>query len=211
MARRRLAGALARGSLGLAVAVQAASVQGLNALATPPDVVVVSADDTISLRQLRKTLGPVPIVAVVSALSGSRIRRALVEGVDGIVVDTHLNECLALATRSAFFGQLVVPRMLHGTFARPSLSAREKQILGLVVLGLTNTEIATKLFVTESTVKSHLSSAFSKLGVRSRREATDLILDEENGLGVGILAIAGDERRLGPKTGATPAEVFSPA
>jgi hypothetical protein len=46
-------------------------------------------------------------------------------------------------------------------------------------------------------VKSHLSSAFSKLGVRSRNEATALILDPENGLGTGILAISQDERAEG--------------
>ena len=70
------------------------------------------------------------------------------------------------------------------------LSAREKQILGLVVMGLMNSEIAARLFLAESTVKSHLSSAFRKLGVRSRTEASELILDPERGLGTGILAIS---------------------
>jgi len=76
---------------------------------------------------------------------------------------------------------------------------REKQVLGMVVMGFSNGEIANKLVLAESTIKSHLSSAFSKLGVRSRGEATELILDPVNGLGPGILSIAGTEDRLGPE------------
>jgi DNA-binding NarL/FixJ family response regulator len=62
----------------------------------------------------------------------------------------------------------------------------------MVVLGLTNGEIAHKLRLSESTVKSHLSSSFTKLGVRSRGEAASLILDPAAGLGTGILVISED-------------------
>jgi hypothetical protein len=60
-----------------------------------------------------------------------------------------------------------------------------------MIMGLTNREIATKLFVSESTVKSHLNTAYRKLGVHSRVEATRLIADPDEGLGTGILAITG--------------------
>ncbi len=56
-------------------------------------------------------------------------------------------------------------------------------------MGYMNGQIAQQLFLAESTVKSHLSSAFRKLGVRSRNEAVNLILDPERGLGMGILAL----------------------
>lgn len=67
----------------------------------------------------------------------------------------------------------------------------------MVVLSFTNGEIAQKLYVSESTVKSHLSSAFAKLGVRSRSAAAEAILDPVNGLGTGILAIVGGDPTSG--------------
>jgi DNA-binding NarL/FixJ family response regulator len=93
---------------------------------------------------------------------------------------------------------LSLPRDARDVVARPKLSTREKQILGMVVLGFSNGEIASKLSLAESTVKSHLSSSFSKLGVRSRNEATAMILDPDGGLGTGILAISEEHERLGP-------------
>jgi DNA-binding NarL/FixJ family response regulator len=70
-----------------------------------------------------------------------------------------------------------------------SLSMREKQVLSMLVMGFTNAEIAAKLFLAESTVKSHLSSAYTKLGVRSRKDAATMILDPVAGLAPGILTI----------------------
>ena len=90
-------------------------------------------------------------------------------------------------------GQTAVPRMLRASVRAPSLSFREKQILGMVVMGFTNCEIASRLFLAESTVKSHLSAAFRKLGVQSRSEAASLILDPHGSLGPGILAITGSD------------------
>jgi len=87
-------------------------------------------------------------------------------------------------------GQLTVPRAVRRAIDPPAFSVREKQVLALIVLGLSNGEIAAKLWLAESTVKSHLASAFAKLGARSRSEAAALILDPEQGLGTGILAIS---------------------
>ncbi|WAH39312.1 response regulator transcription factor [Alicyclobacillus dauci] len=50
------------------------------------------------------------------------------------------------------------------------LSTRERQILDLVRAGRTNGEIARELFISENTVKSHLSRLFKKLGVNRRRD-----------------------------------------
>jgi DNA-binding NarL/FixJ family response regulator len=79
---------------------------------------------------------------------------------------------------------------LGAAVERPPLTPREKQVLALVVMGYTNREIADQLVLAESTVKSHLFSAFRRLGVRSRSEAVALITDPARGLGSGILTIA---------------------
>ena len=54
------------------------------------------------------------------------------------------------------------------------LTLREREILDLVAAGMTNAEIAQRLFVSPATVATHVSHVLSKLGVRSRREASAL-------------------------------------
>jgi DNA-binding NarL/FixJ family response regulator len=120
------------------------------------------------------------------------LRQALAAGIGGVVLSDGLEERLVPCLGAIASGQVCVPRAQAGQVDAASLSARERQILGLVVMGYMNSEIAEQLVVAESTVKSHLSSAFAKLGVKSRHEAADLILDAERGLGMGILAIGGE-------------------
>jgi len=81
----------------------------------------------------------------------------------------------------------VVPREAREHVEKPVLSLREKQILNLVVSGLTNRQIAERLYLAESTVKTHLTAAFGKLGVRSRSEAAAALLDPEEPLLAGLL------------------------
>src|SRR5713226_859582 len=188
MGRRRIVSVLTRDGLGLDVVFQAAdAAEFLAAFHEGPDAVVVATGNADTLRRVRQGASDRPIVAVIPGGNRNKVRVALADGADGVVLESQLDECLGLAVRSVCFGQVVVPSTLRSAFMKPALSVREKQILGLVVLGLKNGEIAAKLFVTQSTVKSHLTSAFAKLGVKSRGEATALILDQENGLGLGIL------------------------
>ena len=129
-------------------------------------------------------------VAVVPGLDSDEARRALTAGAAGIVFAQDLT-ALAATVAAVAAGQLVIPSSLRTAVTKPVLTTREKQIVALVVLGLSNREIADKLFVAESTVKSHLFSAFGRLGVHTRKEATALILDSQQGLGRGILTITG--------------------
>jgi DNA-binding NarL/FixJ family response regulator len=136
-----------------------------------------------------ETFGALPVVAVATAGSRRAQRAAMDNGIAALVLDTDVATALAPTVRAVCAGQIVVPSTLRWNFETPALSQREKQVLSLVVLGFTNGEIARKLFLAESTVKSHLSSSFGKLGVRSRREAAHVIADGANGIGTGILAI----------------------
>jgi DNA-binding NarL/FixJ family response regulator len=112
-------------------------------------------------------------------------------GIDGLLAENQIESALVSTVRAVRSGLICLPqRRPHGTQAK-SLSSREKQVLGMLIMGFTNAEIGRRLYLAESTVKSHLSSAYTKLGVRSRKDAAELILDPNGGLGTGILAISG--------------------
>jgi DNA-binding NarL/FixJ family response regulator len=159
-----------------------------------PTTVLVSlpAAEVQSVVQELRHATPSVSVVVVPAPGEPRasLRRLLDSGADGIVLDSQIETALVGTLIAVEGGQVVIPReMAPRTHA--ALSFREKQILGLVVMGFTNAGIAAKLFLAESTVKSHLSSAFTKLGVRSRHEAAALLADPEQ-MGLGVLTIARD-------------------
>jgi DNA-binding NarL/FixJ family response regulator len=145
-----------------------------------------------TLRALAQRLDATPIVAVGANLERWEIRALLGAGARGVVAIESLQTSLCPCVRAVSAGMSCVPQAHRQQIEPPALSAREKQILGLVVMGYMNSQIAEQLFLAESTVKSHLSSAFAKLGVRSRNEAVSLILDPDNGLGLGILGLGGD-------------------
>lgn len=114
-----------------------------------------------------------PGAAIVVAASARRIRpqNLLWAGVDGIVLEPGADAAIGPVVRSVLEGYIVMPGSLRAAASPPPLSARERQMLELVADGLTNREIAQRLYLAESTVKRHLSTAFRRLGVRSRREA----------------------------------------
>ena len=174
-----------------------ADVEGMFDAESDPSLIVVWIDDagsTLSktVESLAQRFDQAAIVAVCAEIERWEIRAALAAGAAGIVLHDDLEGALAPCLRAVLAGQTCVPREHWRQIEPPALSAREKQILGLVVMGYMNGQIAEQLFLAESTVKSHLSSAFGKLGVRSRNEAVNLILDPERGLGMGILALGGE-------------------
>jgi DNA-binding NarL/FixJ family response regulator len=134
-----------------------------------------------------------PLVAVLRELPGARGARMIAARLEGVVNAAEMKRALLPTLDAVAAGQCVVPRSVRQIVDRPPLSPRERQILAMVVIDFSNAEIARKLFVSESNVKNHLSSAFQKLGVKSRSAATELILDGESGLGPGILRILPEE------------------
>jgi DNA-binding NarL/FixJ family response regulator len=118
-------------------------------------------------------------------------RPLLAVGVRGIVLLEEMAETLAPTLTAAHLGQICVPARASRAGLAPvaaALSFREKQVVGLLAMGLRNREIAERLCIAESTVKSHLSSAFHRLGVGSRREAVALIANPALGMGRGIMS-----------------------
>lgn len=172
---RRLMAALADRDLRTSLRLGAAS--GNPVPAVDSKAIIVLAGDInqpggmATLRRLRRGARESPIVIVSPPATGTGVRRALDAGADAIVFESELDATLAVAVSAVASGQSVVPRNLRASVEQPVLSHRERQVLMYVSKGLTNAQIAVQLFLAESTIKSHLSSAFGKLGVRSRKEA----------------------------------------
>jgi DNA-binding NarL/FixJ family response regulator len=139
----------------------------------------------------KRELGAARLVLICSAPGRAATRAAGRAGADAVLVEPHIESALLPALRAICADQVVISAPLaRGTLHADALSYREKQILGMVVMGFSNHEISQKLCLAESTVKGHLSSAFEKLDVSSRSEAASIILDPNQGVGAGVLAIS---------------------
>jgi DNA-binding NarL/FixJ family response regulator len=149
----------------------------------------LATEDCESFKVLKVRFPGVLIVIVCSAADGRAIRRALDSGIDGLVFADQLEATLGPTITAALAGQIAVPRNLRTFVRKPSLSPAERRVLSLLVLGFTNRQIGAKLFLAESTVKSHLASAYTKMGVRSRSEAVSLLLDPKESFGSAIGAV----------------------
>lgn len=130
-----------------------------------------------------RALTPNSVVLVLAPSPNLRLARAVLEaGASGLLHAGMRPEQILRAVRVALEGETVLPRGLLAEWVaeqRPPnlevlLSARQRKILELVAEGLTNVEIAGRLFLSESTVKQHLRKAYKALGIRNRREAAAL-------------------------------------
>lgn len=189
--RDRASAALVAG--GLVVRPQAEAVDEVVAACgdTAPSCLVIAAErpdrTTVDMvNAIRAKFGSVGVVLVCRHAGAAHVRRALSLGVDGVVLIDRVEAALAAVVGVVRAGQISVPSERRREVRATALTNREKQILVLVVAGLTNAQIADQLYLAESTVKSHLSSAFSKLGVSSRSEAATVIVDPVRGRGLGI-------------------------
>jgi len=197
LALRRISATLKEQAMGATAVYESAEQLLAGAVSGQLDVLVLACDPSrpeglAALRKLTRGLHGCPVVVVSSAPLGAGVRSALGAGASGFVTDARLETTLAAAARSALVGQVSLPRELHRCAVRPAFSHREKQVLSLVVRGLGNRQIAARLFLSESTVKSHLASAFQKLGVRSRKEAAAVLLDPDEALGDSVFSVAVD-------------------
>jgi DNA-binding NarL/FixJ family response regulator len=120
-------------------------------------------------------------------------------GAEGVVLEKGLELTLGAVVQAIATGHICVPAELRVEIEPPSLSHRERQILALSVAGLTNAQIADRLYVAESTVKTHLSAAFRRLGVHSRREAASLVLRSDGVLRRMVLGTLGLSETATPR------------
>jgi DNA-binding NarL/FixJ family response regulator len=155
-------------------------------LDSQPHVVVLSwdgasSDGAAAMRVISSAMPRTRMVVVLREQRRSAIRSALRAGADGAVVERELGLTLAVVVRAVWLGQASIPLSARVELGDQTLSAREREVLELVSQGLTNSAVATRLCLAQSTVKSHLAAAFSKLGVHSREEAAALMREHRRG------------------------------
>ncbi len=115
------------------------------------------------------------LIALTTYGGDEDIRRALAAGVRAYLTKDVLHDELLKAIHAVYAGQTYLPASVAAALAaqtpRQDLSAREVQVLGLIVRGLANKQIAYELSIAEHTVKNHVKSILSKLGVQDRTQA----------------------------------------
>lgn len=157
---------------------------------TRTSVVAIWKDDVGAALAAQTGAEPdLPVVLICDNFEPAQFSLLVAKGIWGVALREEAEKTLMPTIAAVALGQLCFPRHQGLTVGKPVLSIREKQVLGLVALGLSNSEIADRLVVAESTVKSHLTSAFAKLGVRSRHEAAHLVVNPDSGLGLGFLSL----------------------
>lgn len=175
---------------GLTVAAECAnSPEALaEAMETGPDVIVIDLDrdgraiSAEAMAALFAAVRPRPVLVLTAHDEQTWLSAILSHGALGIVLKHRTADVLIRGIRAVLAGEAwIEPAMLSlmfGGAARPprdasrldTLTPREREIVALVSLGLKNKKIAERLFISETTVRHHLTSIFNKLSVTSRLE-----------------------------------------
>jgi NarL family two-component system response regulator LiaR len=159
----------------------------------PPDVILMDLimpdlGGVAATRMILERWPDIRILVLTSFQEKNLVQEALQAGATGYLLKNVSGEELADAIRSTFAGKPTLAKeavnsLIQKDTLYPSLgkdlTRRELEVLSLLVKGLSNPEIAGKLSVSRSTVKSHVSSILSKLGVSNRAEAIALAIENK--------------------------------
>ena len=144
------------------------------------DMRMPGSDGLDGLRRLKARGKRIQVLILTTYPDEEAARQALIEGAAGFLLKDMPLEMLAEGIRTVATGYtLVDPNLAARVLGRrePSeskdedLTPREKEILQLVAQGCSNREIGERLYISEGTVKNHLSHVYAKVSARSRTEA----------------------------------------
>jgi len=155
-----------------------------------PDVILMDLkmpdmDGAATTRLIRQKYPTVQVVALTSFKEQEVVQNALQAGAIGYLLKDVSADELRRAIIAAHSGRATLSpeaaqALVNAANQPPApghdLTERERDVLALMVEGLNNTQIAARLVVSPSTIKTHVSNILSKLGVASRSEAVALAL-----------------------------------
>ena len=149
------------------------------------DLMMPGLDGVAATRAIRERFPAVRVIALTSFREEGLVQRALQAGAIGYLLKNVSADDLATAIRAAHAGRPTLApeatqELVHAAAQPPvpghDLSAREREVLILMVQGLNNSAIAERLVVSPSTAKAHVSNILAKLGATSRTEAVALAM-----------------------------------
>jgi NarL family two-component system response regulator LiaR len=155
------------------------------------DLVMPEMGGVEATQLIRERWPQVQVIALTSFQEKELVREALQAGAISYLLKNVSAEDLAAAIREAYAGRSTlapeaIQALLQAEAQSPlheqelteayGLTPREHEVLGLMVEGLSNPQIAERLVVSRSTAKAHVSNILSKLGVSNRAEAIALAL-----------------------------------
>ena len=148
------------------------------------DLIMPDMNGVDVIRKVHKEHPEIIIIALSSFGNKELVRSALEAGAKGYLLKDISGDELAKAIRKAYSGEpalsdaatkALMESVTQGSKISPfELSGREREVLGLIVEGKSNAEIAYAMGVKQSTVKTYVSRILAKLDVASRVEAATL-------------------------------------
>jgi DNA-binding NarL/FixJ family response regulator len=171
---------LLRGEPDTVVVAETDRVEGLSGLvaSVPCDVLLLDLQmERSAVAEIEALAALVKVVVVTANELSDEPLIAIRSGARAVVFKRFAVETLMAAIRAAAAGNVWMPPTLQTRLAemvceveRKRLTPRELDVVRHVAMGLKNADIARRLFITEDTVKAHLTNVFAKLGVRDRWE-----------------------------------------